>query len=283
MWEAKARSTHYYDDDGNHIEWLRDNWDVDTGEWVLRFKLNFSYDANGNLIAFIFSRWIIELNDWEKSKTTYLYNDENVLTESFGYKWNPSNSIWDLNVKLEYFYDNNGNYILRQSYSWNESTNEWVYSGKSVKSYNEDNHLVEDLVYNSDDVPFYKDLYTYNENGINSGYSSLEWDFEINEWVGDVKVDYFVSSMIVGINEIESSVFKLYPNPTNGNFNLVFEEATGDFIVELFNVNGQKLYSKQFKASTTFHTINLPEIPDGIYFVKIHGEGFVKTEKLVVR
>jgi hypothetical protein len=64
---------------------------------------------------------------------------------------------------------------------------------------------------------------------------------------------------------------------------LVFEEATGDFTLELYNVNGQKLYSQQFETSTTFHTINLPKIPDGMYFVKIQGDGFVKAERLVVR
>jgi hypothetical protein len=106
---------------------------------------------------------------------------------------------------------------------------------------------------------------------------------ELNNWRGLFKDNYFWSSVTVGIDELSVSAFKLYPNPTAGNFNLVFEEATGEFIVELFNVNGQKLYSKQFKASTTFHTINLPEIPDGIYFVKIQGEGFVKTEKLIVK
>ena len=53
-------------------------------------------------------------------------------------------------------------------------------------------------------------------------------------------------------------------------------------MLELLNLNGQVIYSQHFNSSNTDYNVDLPDISKGIYILKIQGNNFVKTEKLVV-
>lgn len=67
---------------------------------------------------------------------------------------------------------------------------------------------------------------------------------------------------------------RLYPNPTEGNnFNLTSVEImTG---VEIYNVLGEKVSEEQF--CTFKKTIEVPDLPSGIYLIKIFTKGWEST------
>lgn len=92
----------------------------------------------------------------------------------------------------------------------------------------------------------------------------------------------------VNINElivIES--IKLYPNPNNGVFNLSFELLKRkDVTIHILNSSGQKIYSKSYD-NTLFGeqkiSINLQNLPNGIYFAKINVRESHKTKKILIK
>ncbi|MCF8297980.1 MAG: T9SS type A sorting domain-containing protein [Saprospiraceae bacterium] len=73
----------------------------------------------------------------------------------------------------------------------------------------------------------------------------------------------------------------LFPNPSSGDFNLMLSHKAS--LVSIYNSSGQKV--KEFtnlKAGN--HEINLSELHDGIYFVRIQGDkNCVNRKVLIVR
>jgi hypothetical protein len=86
------------------------------------------------------------------------------------------------------------------------------------------------------------------------------------------------------INEAINAVTSIYPNPSNGLFNLAFElPDNGEFIVEVFSLNGAKVYQEFFFAQAKENklvTIDLSSFEKGIYLVKING--LALNTKLIV-
>lgn len=75
------------------------------------------------------------------------------------------------------------------------------------------------------------------------------------------------SEGILSIGEQQNKIFKIYPNPSNGTFNV-----EGNGLLSIRNVLGQEIMTKDIEDK-----INL-ELPKGIYFLKMNG----RTQKVVV-
>ncbi|PJB13935.1 MAG: hypothetical protein CO118_11135, partial [Flavobacteriales bacterium CG_4_9_14_3_um_filter_32_8] len=81
----------------------------------------------------------------------------------------------------------------------------------------------------------------------------------------------------VGVEEINAlSSISLYPNPAKNYFQLSSTKNVDN--VELFNLNGQKVLSK----NSSLERINIEGLSSGVYFVKINSENGTKIEKLTV-
>ncbi|MBD98528.1 MAG: hypothetical protein CMO34_01685, partial [Verrucomicrobia bacterium] len=86
----------------------------------------------------------------------------------------------------------------------------------------------------------------------------------------------------VGVNEttIETPTFIVFPNPSNGNFNISFRHPIDRFYLELFNSKGQLVWSYSRKAETQI-TIDCAQ-SSGIYILRIiYNNGSVVSKKLI--
>lgn len=82
----------------------------------------------------------------------------------------------------------------------------------------------------------------------------------------------------VGITETTNIQFNIYPNPTNGSFNVSTSEINGR--IEVYNSIGCLIHKQEIE--NTYHTIDLKDQANGLYFVKVIGEsGVVAMKKLV--
>ena len=117
-----------------------------------------------------------------------------------------------------------------------------------------------------------------------TGKTEYEWNSELNEWLRAWKNVHYWSSF-VGIDNIsESETFNVFPNPSSGNIYLYGEKIFNkDFKLELVNINGQIIYSKYFNSINHNYNIDLPDISKGMYILKIQGNDFVRTEKIIVK
>ena len=72
--------------------------------------------------------------------------------------------------------------------------------------------------------------------------------------------------------ELQVKNFKLYPNPTEGLFNLEFElEENAAAMIKIYNQKGEMVYNEKIKKSELIFNkqIDLSKEESGIYFIKI--------------
>jgi len=68
----------------------------------------------------------------------------------------------------------------------------------------------------------------------------------------------------------------VYPNPVSGDFFFV-ETTQENSLIQLFNINGQKVYSTYSTGRVT--EINISNFKSGLYFVKTNSG----AEKLIIK
>lgn len=90
--------------------------------------------------------------------------------------------------------------------------------------------------------------------------------------------------MITDINEVSKEAIKITisPNPVTNYFNLNIEGMEGDILVTIFSIEG-KLVHEQQVVNQTLSTIHLPDVNNGIYFIKLQdGIGNLFSDKIVI-
>ena len=88
-----------------------------------------------------------------------------------------------------------------------------------------------------------------------------------------------------GINQLaeKSSAIKLFPNPSNGTFNIQLNEAPNvGCNLELYNVLAEKIYSASNLQPQSVTEIKPGNLSNGIYVVKIVVADKVYYQKMVV-
>ncbi len=92
-----------------------------------------------------------------------------------------------------------------------------------------------------------------------------------------------VTSCITGAEQINKSAcnVSVYPNPGNGIFTFNIQNASANSQLEVYNVLGEKVYSKFTTANSPF-TIDISNQAKGVYFYKLISNSVVeKNGKLV--
>jgi hypothetical protein len=80
-----------------------------------------------------------------------------------------------------------------------------------------------------------------------------------------------------------SKLFSLFPNPSNGQFMLTFQGSNRPKHVEVFNVQGQMIYSINNIIELSILELDFSGVSKGIYFLKMYdGERF-HNEKIVIQ
>nr|WP_300564813.1 GEVED domain-containing protein [Flavobacterium sp.] len=73
--------------------------------------------------------------------------------------------------------------------------------------------------------------------------------------------------------------FKVYPNPSNGNFNIRINNSNETYSIEIFSAVGQKVFEKENTNNTT---ISVSHLQKGIYLVKLTKNSKSITQKIVI-
>ncbi|QBN18637.1 T9SS type A sorting domain-containing protein [Flavobacterium nackdongense] len=83
-----------------------------------------------------------------------------------------------------------------------------------------------------------------------------------------------VSDQVISVQNVN---FKIYPNPSYGNFNIEVTENLIGAKATIYNLLGQKVKEFELKSMTTNQNLN-----QGIYLLEIEKEGNKTTKKLLV-
>lgn len=88
-------------------------------------------------------------------------------------------------------------------------------------------------------------------------------------------------------NVIDTPDFSVavYPNPAQNQVNIVMNGVDEEVVLMLTSVDGKSLISRKASAAGTSFAeqLNVENIPDGIYFVRILGNNIQETKKLIIR
>ena len=103
-------------------------------------------------------------------------------------------------------------------------------------------------------------------NSFQYEYISNNLDFSILNY-GNIFINKF-DPMPLDINEKDKTPFTIYPNPNQGNFQILFYNSIGKEIVAINN--------------TTQLTINLNSFSRGLHLVKIKTNKGFYTQKIIV-
>lgn len=238
------------------IEVTSHTWNPSTREIIVNLGASFALDmsgANYNMAA------VVVEND--VTGTTSGYNQTNyysgggaALTDYTGYNWQAQpNPVAAANM----VYDHVGRALLGgwsgvsgaipSSVSYNT-----VYSTTlthTLPASQDENHI--ELVA----------LLLNNTNG---------------EIVNAFKVDLDLNSL--STSSFDSNSFKVYPNPSNGDFNF---EVEGNFSIEVYDIAGKNVFNKTNLLNNA--NINLSSLDTGVYFAKIKNDKTEQTIKLVIK
>lgn len=106
-----------------------------------------------------------------------------------------------------------------------------------------------------------------------------------NDGFGGEVTDVFTFTVNtpVGINNVLSSAFKLYPNPSSGKITLELTSQTDGLITfEVYTIIGQLVYQKSFSITEVKTNIDLSSLNSGVYQVKVLDRSGVVGNKAII-
>ena len=83
-------------------------------------------------------------------------------------------------------------------------------------------------------------------------------------------------------NDLVSNAIKVYPTVSNGNVTILSGQYFGQTKLNLFDISGKNVYSNTINLDNSEQKINLGNLSSGNYILKISGENFEGTKKLII-
>ena len=116
-----------------------------------------------------------------------------------------------------------------------------------------------------------------------SGYQTVTGEFNLESGDKTINVEL---SLLTGMDEINLSNLKIYPNPSNGIFNIELDNKSNtDYKIKVFDITGTIVFVKDISGmNTAEEQINISDKPKGIYFLSIESEnGELINRKILLK
>ena len=95
-------------------------------------------------------------------------------------------------------------------------------------------------------------------------------------------ITFFDDATILSVDEKDDANLIIYPNPSNGIFNLNSVKLTGEtYIVTVYNIMGTTV--RQFKWDGEKTVLDLTNAAKGVYIVKVNNDTHTEIKQLIVR
>src|SRR5690554_2601416 len=89
-----------------------------------------------------------------------------------------------------------------------------------------------------------------------------------------------VNCTTIGIEEFNTSSYKVYPNPTNGRLFIKTAKNYGQVTLTITDINGRQVLSKKVELFNQVE-MDINNLQSGIYILNIDGEGFSANHKVI--
>lgn len=305
-----ALITTSYNSNNQPISEVTQLWDSLSNSWINFIREDYTY-ANGVIIEELNLVW--EINDWQASqKRTLTYaGSEDLLLQALTQDWDSSSNTWENNEREVYSYEvyscsvffiasiefqdwngvnwenyerevySYGNCLLAtlEFHYWNGLN--WENDNIKVYSYDENGFLIEVDDNDWNGVTYQADsrvLITNNSDGNPTELISQDWE-DNNTWLNTSRGRGSYSCLPLGI--AEGNVLEavdIYPNPA---FNNVYILTSRTLNVVIYDSNGRELQTQTITQE--FNSIDVSNLSNGVYILKLVSNKSVRTQKLVVK
>jgi hypothetical protein len=87
-----------------------------------------------------------------------------------------------------------------------------------------------------------------------------------------------------GIFENTGITCEVYPNPSQGNFTLTMSSWPEKLQISVIDIKGQiiRMFEPGKQLNGSAFGINLTDLPKGVYFLKLNGDGLFEMKKIVI-
>ena len=110
-------------------------------------------------------------------------------------------------------------------------------------------------------------------------FNSCVWLSSPNKKIDADLTNNYNCDMVTGMTEIDPGFnVKLFPNPAS-EYAFLTGESDVLYGVEIFDINGQRIYGNSFRGKITLNTFDFPR---GIYFVRLQNHDAILVKKLML-
>lgn len=265
------------------------------------YKTTYEYNADASCKSIVLqAKNDFDLMYINVSKSVFYYKKgTNNISNLRNLIWNTKTSKWENETKLEYYYDEKGS--VSEEISWEWKTMFWEQVLRYSYEYDADNQLFKKLV----SLPIYRDWrntssvnYLREPNSSNITIESVYgfWGGKAGEKLNThiafpfndetlirkaqtVQLTYvpFFESSVDHTQQIKSPL-KAYPNPSHGLFYISnFDIQNAHW--SLTTLNGSVIKTSAVQSATSL--VDITDLPNGVYVLKIQSDSFVQSQKIV--
>jgi subtilisin family serine protease len=130
---------------------------------------------------------------------------------------------------------------------------------------------IEDNDFSSSNIDFWYPI-NPNVDTLNMAFSLYIKDTTIDRYDFPCYAENPPFDTLLTANEILSHDFNIYPNPSNGELNIIFENLQKDGLIEIFDISGQLLFSKSVQRESKTTSLDATHLSTGVYLVKFSGQ-----------
>ncbi|MCC6720605.1 MAG: T9SS type A sorting domain-containing protein [Bacteroidia bacterium] len=131
---------------------------------------------------------------------------------------------------------------------------------------------------------------TVKGNGNSSVIIKYNYSDKVGKLSGEIyyrlkQIDFdgkseYSSIRVVSLNNTKVNIGKVYPNPANDIIKVNIN-TEGDYTIRLVDINGKEMLKQE--GSSSIETLNIADIPAGIYFVKIENHIINESHRIIIR
>jgi len=98
---------------------------------------------------------------------------------------------------------------------------------------------------------------------------------------------YSIIKFTKGVNNIENveEIISIFPNPSDGIFNISIEGVSGSIQVKAFDIHGNdyRFFEIEGTRNITTQQLDLKELAAGVYFISFSGKDINEVKKIVIQ
>ena len=299
--EESLKTEFTYNLKGHCILNQQTKWDKTFNQWLPMSKTEFSYDEKDQLLSSSFFNWDELLNQWRLATKTDCVNSYDSNSKLISVTCNVDSKTLNKTTvsKYDYTYTVNGTLLLvlrsdmvtvslqpveKDEYTYDSDGN--LTTRTSSTYHNKIWHLI-----STDDFTF-NTLNAASQLIIPQDYSTSRLMLPVDYFYGCMitsqthtigssiwtKLYYYSSIEVTAINDQQALRTSVFPNPATDYLNIQWNGNEPVLTVELFNVNGKKVFAE----SVVNHSkLAIQAYPKGLYLVKLSDNyKIVKTVKV---